>query len=1071
MMGFHRSWRFVFVAPVLCVVMILAAGTLAPARAQTNEANLSGIVFDSTRASLPGATVNLVNKNTGIARSTTSNDSGSYQFSFVQPGTYDIEVAMDGFRGVRREGVVLSPAQNVRVDFSLELGAIAETITVSSSAPLLSTGTAQIGDVITAQKAESLPINGRNFWSLAQMAPGVTPPQRGSGNSLRGGFSVSGSGEQSNYFILNGLDNNDSITATPLFRPSVDSLEEMTVLTGMYPAQYGFLSGGQIITTIKSGTNTWHGSVFEFNRNAKIGTAKNYFQTEIPDYNRNQFGGTFGGPINLNKTFFFFSYEGLRLNESVPITSTVPTAAMRGGDFSQLLPNTVIRDPLTGQPFPGNIIPQNRISPVGASLLSYYPIETRPTAQGAQPANNHFWNPTRPEQTNTFTFKVDRRFSANDTAYVSFNRYRQNSYEPIGRTGCNGGSQFPGLGCALTYSADVYGASETHTFSPNLINQAYFGYSLGQQPYAADGTKIDFWGQFGYYPRTEMPVGLSTTAIPALNITGYTGLRAGSQYRHDPRYQVTDTLSWSKGRHTIKSGFNWSLMTATYVTNIPPSGTLSFTNTSAGPTSGYAVSDVLLGVPASTAWTDKALEMNFWNSSVAAFVQDDYRVSSNLTLNLGLRWEMNSPLHERDLELNSFDPETGLPIAAGKNGYPETVYQYDYKNFAPRFGFAYQPTDSGNLVLRGGFGTFYNRIPAGTSSFQVWGSYPFATSNTYTSSLTQPVLLTNPFPSSNAVTSISVSGVDPETKNPRTHQWNLGIQRQLPFSMVADLSYVGSVSRNQLVDRNINQPANGPGTPAQVNARRPYPQYGNTTYHLWNGNGSYNALQSKLSRRFADGLAFSANYTYGNTITDTHGRTDETDPSTGKGPASFDVRHRLVLNGVYELPFGAGRRWLTTGVANAVLGGWTLTPVFQTQTGAPLTATLTGNFTNNGGGAARPDLVGDPNENAPHTIQQWFDTSVFVLRPASGQPGANYAFGNAGIGVIRGPGTTTFDASLVKTVPVGGSARLQMRVEVFNVFNTVNWGNPGTVANTSTFGVISTAGDARLTQFSLKLTF
>ncbi|MBY0496665.1 MAG: TonB-dependent receptor [Cyanobacteria bacterium] len=1050
--------------------MIVGTAGLAPAWAQTTEANLSGIVFDNTRGSLPGATVTLSNQNTGIARTTTSNDTGSYQFSFVQPGTYTVEVTLDGFRGVRREGLQLSAAQNVRVDFTMEIGTVAETITVSASAPLLNTGSAQISDIINAQRAESLPINGRNFWSLAQLTAGVTPPQRGSGNSLRGGFSVSGSGEQSNNFILNGLDNNDSITATPLFRPSVDSLEEMTVLSGMYPAQYGFLSGGQIITTIKSGTNQFHGSAFEFNRNAKIGTAKNYFQSEIPEYNRNSLGGTVGGPIATGRTFFFFSHEGLRLEESIPITGTVPTAAMKSGDFSGLLPGTVIRDPDTGQPFPGNVIPRNRVSAIGSAMLALYPDPSRPTAQGAQPANNYFWNPTRPENTNTFTFKIDQKFSDYDSAYVSLNRYRQNSYEPIGRTGCNGGSQFPGLGCQLTYSADVFGASETHTFSPNLINQVYLGYSLGQQPYAADGTKIDFWGQFGLRPRTEMPVGLPTTGIPAITITGYTNLRAGSQYRHDPRYQVTDTLSWTKGRHTIKSGFNWSLMTATYVTNIPPAGSVTFTNTSTGPTSGYGVADTLLGLPATTAWTDRALEMNFNNASIAAFIQDDYRVSGSLSLNLGLRWELNSPLRERDNELNSFDRVTGQPIAAGRNGVKDYVYEYDYRDFAPRVGFAYQPFEEGHTVLRGGFGTFYNRIPAGTSSFQVWGGYPFATSSTYTSSLTQPISVTNPFPGNNAVTSISVSGVDPEMKNPRTYQWSLGIQRQLPAKLVADIAYVGSVSRNQLIDRNINQPAPGPGTPAQVNARRPYPQYGNIAFFFWDGTGSYNALQTKLSRRLSDGLSFSANYTYGHTLTDTNGRTNESDPSTGYGPASFDIRHRLVVSGAYDLPFGEGRRWLQSGVAGAVLGGWQLTPVFQTQSGAPLTATLTGNFTNNGGGGARPDLIGDPNKNAPHTPEKWFDTSVFVLRPASGQPGATYSFGNAGIGVIRGPGTTTLDASLVRTVPMG-KTRLQMRIEVFNVLNTVNWGNPGTTANTPTFGVITTAGDARLTQFSLKLTF
>jgi Carboxypeptidase regulatory-like domain/TonB-dependent Receptor Plug Domain len=1070
MMGLQSSARRIAVVTVVWALVIVGAGTLAPAMAQTNEASLSGIVFDSSGSVMPGVTVTLTSQSTNITRSTVSNETGAYQFPFVQPGTYNIEASLDGFKSLRREGLVLSAAQSARVNLTMEVGGLTETVSVDASAGPLNTASAQISEVINAEKAEALPLNGRNFWSLPQLAPGVTPPARGSGNSLRGGFNVSGSGDTQNYFTLNGLDNNDSVTATPLFRPSIDAIGEMTVLTGLYPAQYGFLSGGQIITSIKSGTNAFHGSAFDFIRDSAIGTSKNYFQTDLPDYNRNTFGATFGGPIARSKTFFFASYEGLRLNESVPINSTVPTMAMRAGDFSAL--PTAIRDPQTGQPFPGNIIPASRMSAVGSALLAIYPAPTKDTPAGSLPANNHFWNPTRPEETNTYSFKIDHTFSTKDTAYVSLNSYRQSSHEPIGRTGCNGGSQLPNLGCELVYKADVYGFSETHIFSSQLINQIYMGYSLGQQPYAADGTSIDFWGQFGYHPRTEMPVGLPTTGVPNLSMTGYTGYQAGSQYRKDPRYQVTDTISWVRGRHGITAGLNFTHLNANYVRNIPVSGSLTFTNTSAGPTTGYALADVLLGLPSSTAYTDKALEMNFNSNSSAVFVQDDYKVSGRLSLNLGVRWEVNSPLREGHNYVNSFDTETGKPIVAGQNGVGDHVYDYDWKAIAPRLGFAWQPTASGNTVIRGGFGTFYNRLQVGSQSFLIWGQYPFINPYTFTSSVAQPITLANPFPTSNAVTTITVTGVEENFKNPKTNQWNVGFQRQLVANMTADIAYVGSSSSNQMLTTNINQAPAGPGTPAQVNARRPYPQYGTINYYSWDGTGNYHSLQSKLSRRLSDGLSFTVAYTLSKSIDDGNARTNQFDPSTGRGPSSFDIGSRLVISGMYELPFGVGHRWLTSGVGSAIFGGWQVTPVFQTQTGQPLTATLNGNFSNSGGGSSdRPDVTGDPNENAPHTIQQWFDTSVFQVPVASGQPNAQYSFGNAGVGIIRGPGLTNFDLSLVKNVKLGGKGTLQFRAEMFNVFNTTNWGLPGLQANTSTFGIISTAADPRLTQFSLKLTF
>ena len=1042
-------------------------------RAQTSEAYLSGTVQDTSGAVLPNATVKLISPSQGTTKTVQTNQAGVYQFSFLQPGVYDIEASGTGFKTLTRTGFTLAAAQNARLDLVLEVGNVSENVTVTANTENVNTESADLGAVIDNTKVVEMPLNGRVFWSLPLLAPGVTPPVQGSSNSSRGGLNIAGSGETANNFTLNGIDNNDTTVSAPLFRPSIDAIQEFNILTGVYPAQYGYGSGGQIVVTMKAGTNQFHGTVYDFLRNSAVLTARNFFQAPgpLPSFKRNQFGATLGGPIIKNKTFFFYSYEGLRSRQSIVMGDTIPTPAMWAGDFSTLLPKTIIKDPQTGLPFANNIIPQGRLSPIGVALLGEYPAPTFATPAGSAPSNNYVFSPTRPETDNIDSLKVDHTFSAKDSGYANANWSTITAFEPLSVPSC-GASPLPNFSCPAFNRSEIYGLAETHIFSPSMVNEARVAFSLELAPSIPQQSHVDFWGAFGITARTYMPSNLPYTGIPSTSITGYTGYSTSVFYRHDPRWQWTDALSLTRGRHTFKVGFNLSHLATNNVAPTSIAGTLSFTNSSTGPTTGYGAADVVLGLPASSAQTFGAYTYYVRVANVSTYVQDDFKVNGRLTLNLGLRWEINTPPLDYAHHETSFDPKTGMPLEEGQEYIGTHAWAFDWHDFGPRLGFAYQPFADGKTVIRGGVGAFYNSFSLNNGTSNIYAGYPWTLSNTYASSVTQPVLLSNPFPAANAVTSNNLAGAEYHFKNARVYEWSLGVQRQLTTDMLVELTYMGSSSNHLKITRDINQPAPGPGTPAQVNARRPYPLYGSIKMYEFDGNAHYQSLQAKLSKRYSHGLSFLLSYTYAHSIDDLNALTNQFDLTTARGPSSFDVRQRIVLSPVYELPFGKGKRFVTSGPAAWVVGGWQLSSLAQWQTAAPLTATLSGNFSNTAGAASdRPNLIGDPNANAPHTPQQYFNTSAFQIPIASGQTGAPYTFGNEGVGIIKGPGLVTFDFSLVRNFQPKEWLKMQFRAELFNAFNHTNFGFPGLVANTSTFGTISSALDPRLSQFALKILF
>jgi len=1053
-----------------------------PVFAQTDGA-LSGTVHDTSAAVLPQATVRLLSREQGTVRTVDTNQAGVYQFSFLPPGTYDLTVSASGFKTLSRTNFVLSVAQNARLDFTLELGNVSENVTISANVENVNTESADMGAVIDNTRVVEVPLNGRIFFSLPLLTPGVLPPVQGSGLGYRGGFNVAGSCEGCNNFVLNGMDNNDTNKQIPNFRPSIDAIGEFNILTGIYPAEYGYGSGGQIVVTTKSGTNQLHGSAYDFLRNQAALTARNFFNTGVPAFRRNQFGGTVGGPIKKDKTFFFFGYEGLRLSTTITSLATVPLAGMHAGDFSALLPKQVLKDPANGgAPFAGNLIPQNRWSPAGIALMNFYPNPTIPTALGVLPSNNYTFNETRTELYNTDSLKLDHSFSARDSMFLTANYYNDHSFEP--QVGSCSSGFIPGYGCDLIQKSQVYGVSETHILSANKVNEARVAFTMTLQPAINQIASTPYWSTFGITSIIQNGSELPKDGTPGTTLTGYQSLPGPQPFRRaDPHWQFSDTFSWTHGKHTVKIGASQLHASTNDVQASSPTGAVSFTNTSSGPTSTYGVADMVLGLPASTSNSPYAYKAYLRQSNVAAFIQDDWKVLSSLTLNLGLRWELNTPPLDYGNHLTNFDPARGIPVtqahpAPNAPGGPIVVgfsggqvYNFDWKAYAPRFGFAWQPFRNGKTVVRGGAGTFFQNIGLWNGTGNIRFASPYTVNNTYTSSVAQPITLLNPFPASNAVTSNTMSGLDVNYKSQRIYEWSLGIQRQLTNDMLMDVTYFGTIGNHLQMTQNLNQPAPGPGTPAQVNARRPLPQYGTVNYSEFGGVSHYHSLVGKVTKRMGYGLSFLASYTLSKSIDDLNGATNQLDFRTARGPSSFDTRHRFVISPVYELPFGKGKPYVNQGFAARLAGGWQLSPLVQWQTGQPLTATYSGNYSNSGGTRDRPNVTGDPNANAPHTPDQWFDTSVFPLRAANGATGATYSLGNEGIGVIRSPGLVQMDVSVVRNFQIRERFRLQFRAEFFNLFNHANFQFPNLSADTSAFGKITGALDPRQSQFALKATF
>jgi hypothetical protein len=1140
MLGNHLFREVKISIATLCMAFAVNGSM---ALAQTPTATVTGQARDASGAAVAGARVVARNVQTNIEREAVTSENGDYTIPLLNVGEYQVLVEKQGFKKAVQTGLILQIDQKARVDFTLQIGQVSESVEVTAAAALVQTDSASVGTVIDNKRVLELPLNSREFYALALTAPRVLPPAQGSTLSFRGGFNVAGSSEVSNNFTLNGIDNNDTGINGPSFRPSIDAIQEFKMLSGIYSAEYGRNSGGQVVINTKSGTNQFHGTAYEFLRNQAL-DARNFFLRlkpgeKAPSFKRNLFGGSFGGPIVNDKTFFFVSYEGLRLRQSVTSLATVPTENMVKGDFSDLLgaplcanaagasgvcggaftaplmvTNTVgatlqaragmVFDPLTtranpnfnpAQPvsaanpqtirdqFERNIIPGGRINPIGRALAGFFPVPTTATAAGQLPSNNYNFSATRRENYNQISTRFDHTLSAKDSLYGTYNYYDNPAFEPSNAL-C-GSRVLPGFGCNTGLTTQLIGIVETHTFTSNLTNEVRVGFNRLRQPRIQEDDSVDFISQFNipgtFFGETPFNGGVPQVAINGFSTIG--GATNLPQDRRDNTYQFVDNLIWIKSAHTLKFGVDIRRFQSNLYFISQGRGIFNFNtpaNSATVPTSDNPFADLLLGIPTSTQRNPRGPSTYSRTSSFNVYAQDDWKVNSRLTLNLGLRWELNTPMTEKYNTIASFDPKTGQIRAAGQNGVPANLFKYDYNNLAPRLGFAWQPLGDSKTVVRGGVGVFYNVQPAGNGFLGMLFNFPFRLPQQFNSSRTAPLTLSNPFPGPVPTTAptngtLTMTAIDENFDTAYITQWGLSVQRGVGSDLVFEIGYLGSKGTHLPLNRNLNQATPGPGATAQVQARRTYPQFGNITWIESVANSAYHSMELKAEKRYTKGLSLLGSYTFSKSIDNSPGISTGSNASSAiaqnafdlraeRGLSDFDVRHRFVASTIWEIPLGKGHKVFGGGPLAHIFGGWQASGILALQSGRPFTAVLNGDLSNTLNRNDRPNLVGDPN-SGPKTVEQWFNKDAFQTQGVG-------SFGTSGRNIIIGPGFQNFDFALSRNFNLTERFKIQFRTELFNAFNHANFNYPAATANApQNFGQIASANDPRQMQFGLKIIF
>ena len=1076
------------------LIGVLVWGAAVPiARSQVDTGAISGVVKDSSGAIIPAANMTATNTATAVTVSAQANASGFYSFQDLRPGVYDVTATVAGFDKVNKTGIEVRVQDRLEINFQMTVGQTTTEISVESQAPALESETSSIGQVVDQKQIVGLPLNGRNYIQLATLGAGTTPSQR---STERNTFVSNGARPIQNSYMLDGIDNKNKIvgfdsSAAQSIEVNVDALQEFKVQTSNFSAEFGQSAGAVVNVSIKSGTNGVHGSLFEFARN-NFFDAEPYFQPAggaAPKFIQNQFGATVGGPIIKDRTFFFFGWQSSREVNAAPQLGTVPTIANREGIFS-----TPIYDPASTAPnpngkgyvrtlFPNNTIPASRFDPVAAKLLALYPL---PNLTGK---NNFFSDQEESIDADQFLGRIDHRFSEHDSMFGRYVSTNNTNFLPATLP-------LPANDPSIVHpEAHSFAASETHIFRPNLINEARIGYQETREVQQADATRqFDQYGIIGA-PDVSTIYGLPTFAISGLSTLGTPGpgslptpatgsgnLPIDKQGR---TIQADDNLSWVRGRHTIKTGFDFQQVTLYANVTLQARPNYAFNgvytqNPQSRAGTGAALADFLLGyTSASQVSTTSKSESR--QHIYQGYVQDDWQVNSRLTVNLGLRYELPMPFDETSNNLADVILEPGPYYGQLLNahdlsgtGYSNTFSDPNYHNFAPRVGYAFKLTDK--TVIRSAFGVFYGRDENIGVARRLTNNPPYFVLSSYTSDQIDPsIILSQGFPA----TALSPTNVATPTVNsflkhspsPYTQQWNFNIQRELPGGLIAQVAYIGSSSHDLYYADQIDTPTPAAGS---IQARRPLPQYSAVYEYAPYVSSNYNALQAQVERRFKNGLEFLAAYTWSHSIdngssnADSDGFTPENpfNLAAERGSSNFDVRQRFVLNTVYDFPFGKGKQYLSDNRwAGAVLGGWQLTNIFSAQTGLPFTPVLSSDNTNTGT-TARPNRVASGALSSDvRNPQNWFNQAAFVTP-------AQYVYGNSGRNILRGPGFRNLDVGLSRFFALTERFNLEFRAEAFNILNTPELGLPNATLGVATTGVISTVvNPQRELQLALRLRF
>jgi hypothetical protein len=1047
--------RRVLLSLGLC--LLLSTGARAQLASQTG---LVGTVKDSGGGVLPGAAVTAVNTETKDTYETVTNEEGLYNIPNVRIGRYAITIALEGFKTFQATGVDVAGNQVVRRDAVLEVGALAETVTVEAAATVLATDRAAVSQTIEQRAVSELPVAGRNIWNLAATTPGVQ-----SGTTSDIGFSFRGAGQRDiqNNMTMDGISAMANLLAMSSARPIQDAVEEVQVQTGSTSAEYGSYLGVNVNVVTKSGTNQFHGSAYEYYQSDAL-NERGYFENRALPKNplrRDQYGVVMNGPVVLpgydghNRTFFMGAYEGIDQEGLTTPFASVPTEKMRRGDFSEV--STQIRDPYTRLPFAGNQIPTSRLDPTALTLLQYYPLPnlagTSNNYQGPAPDDDyHDQVIARVDQniSNNIRLSVRYNWMKSDETYAPANIDINQAYQP--RTNQN------------------WLGSYTHTLRSNLHNDFRIGY------HSVVFDTVNFFYYTGVegagaalgIPGFDGDVKYSNPGIPAMSPSNFAtlGPSGTNWFETDKTFQLSDVISYTKGTHNLRAGFDMRKLQTSRRAQNNARGSFSFN----GDMTGYSMADFMLGVPRTVVTPADQLEGHVGGWRNGFFVNDVWQVTPKMTLSLGLRYELNTPVQTYSGFASELDETfTRILPSANRADYPFPGFEFhdaNYTDFAPRIGATYRLTE--RTVVRGGWGIYYNPNQMNSFTF-LTNNPPLAAQSTMNNDPNNPTLsFSNP---TGAATTPIPDPITPNRDLPNAwkNQWSFDVQQELWESTVVELQYLASRTKN--LDRSfyVNTPQPGPGA---IQARRPNPSFGNIRVIQNDLIANYDSLAVIFRRRMAKGLAVNAHYTWSRTkdmATHSNGGGEvlgQFDIWKDYGPANWDVPHRFVISGIYELPFF---RTSDNVFLREVLGGWQVSGVATFQSGTPLNVTISGDRANVGRGNQRPNLLEDTelscsdNPNGRGLVS-CIDSTAFALPD-------QYTYGNLSRNYLRGLGYSRTDISLMKAFTFAGKYRAIFQAQVFNLFNEVNWGAPGTVFGSSAFGVVSSALDMRQAELGIKLTF
>jgi carboxypeptidase family protein/TonB-dependent receptor-like protein len=1050
-------------ASLTLVALLLARAGLAAQ--ESASSGITGQVVDSTRGAMPGATVTVINTGTNAQRVAVTDAEGRFTVPNLPPATYRVRVELSGFQTTEIAALTLRNGDIARPTVVLGLANIAENVTVVGMSPLLQTANASVTQTINQKQIEDLPVAGRNLLAFAALSAGVTPQsfnrgtQFGAAGSSRSQFvTVEGGRDSSTNYAIDGVYVRSLRFNNISLNPPLDAVQEVNVLRNSFTTEYG---QGQAVVSIvtKSGSNRLAGSAYDYMRDTSY-EAANYFGQKPGD--RKQAGVTLGGPAVKNRAFFFGGYEGLRTDQTKTLFASVPNPAFVSGNFSSL--STPIIDPLTGLQFPGNVIPAGRFSEFARILAPTIPA---PNNSGS---NNYVTGQPFNDDADTATVRGDQVLNGKHNLFERFLYYKGTQVNPSVFSFTN----FPQNGRNLA-------VGETWVISQSVVNEIRAGYNYAyhlNSPISLDGR--NWVGDIGLR-NLAGSVDPIDYGRPGFALAGFTGNGEGgiTQGATENIFSVSNATSWVKGNHSLRFGLQAQYRRYEQLTEVPPRGGFTFN----GQFTGNPVGDFLLGYCSTCTGAFGSSRSLYTSPTIAPFIDDNWQVSSRLTLQAGLRWEYLAPWHEQNNQEGSFDAATGkigfnvvpanlpaqlAPLVINQNGFfPSGILNKDLNNWGPRVGAAYTVND--NTVIRSGFGVYYDNLNLNELQFSrlvppFYGQYSLQPTRTDLSMNVDSL-----FPDLNNIPQFPAPfSMDPGNRTAYTVQWNGNVQRSFGHNYLVEIAYTGSHSYNEHKRYNINQAQ--PGT-TPIATRVPYPAFQSAIlYSSDAGWAKFNGVSVRLEKRYSDGFFFLANYQLSKNTDNGSGEVEANDTAyawnlnADEGYSRYDQRHRAAFSYGYELPFGPGKPWLSNGGTVAyILGGWQVQGIVRLASGFPFTVTSTnvcqcGSFV-----PQRVNLVssGSLGESDNPTVDHWFDATAYSV-PALGTQG------NAGRNTVRGPGTQQVNFSISKRFPVG-RARLEFRGEIFNLLNHNNFGTPDSNISNATVGTITTADDGRNAQFGLRL--